>query len=191
VIRVTALCGIVRYFAANGKLGNSAMVYRLLYFLIFALFLTSLYAQSNDLVVTVSKMSEDTPDTEATFSWQSSRNIQSGLIFTLSENMKAVPISIRLDDREMWLKRGLESPSNDSIVCWELSPDGLILLFTNGLLNDNSNLNVRCHTSFTLGRGDTAVVEIREVIFRDGQTDVAANSLATDFIPMSAINDEN
>ena len=66
------------------------MVYRILYLIIFPLLITSLYAQSNDLVVNVNKMSSDTPDLEATFTWQSSRNIQNGLIFTLSENMKAV-----------------------------------------------------------------------------------------------------
>ena len=163
MIGVTPKGGLVRYFVPNGKLGNYAMVNRILFLIILPLLFTSLYAQSNDLIVNVNRMSGDTPDLEATFSWQSSRNIQSGLIFTLSENMTALPISIRLDDREMWLIKGLENPSNDTIVSWELSPDGLILLFSNGLVDNNSNLDVRCHASFTTGRGDTAMVEIREV----------------------------
>lgn len=190
MIRVTALRGVVRYFAPNGKLGNSAMVYRVLYFLIFPLLITSLYAQSNDLIVNVSRMSGDTPDLEATFSWQSSRNIQSGLIFTLSENMKAVPISIRVDEREMWLKRGLETPVNDTIICWDLAPGGLILLFSNGLISNNTGLDVRCHASFTQGRGDTAVVELREVVFRDGESEISENSIAATSIPI-VNNEEN
>ncbi|MCK5454438.1 MAG: hypothetical protein KAJ16_08750, partial [Calditrichia bacterium] len=183
MIRVTPLGGVLRYFASNGKLGKSAMVYRILYFLIFALFITSLYAQSNDLVVNVSRMSEDTADLEATFSWQSSRNIQSGLVFTLSENMQAVPVSIRVDNREMWLKKGLETPANDTIICWDLAPEGLILLFSDGLISNNTSLDVRCHASFTRGRGDTATVEIREVTFRDGQSEINENPLANASIP--------
>jgi hypothetical protein len=135
-------------------------------------------------------MSEDTPDIEATFSWQSSRNIESGLIFSLSENIKAVPISIRIDNREMWLKKGLETPANDTIICWDLTPGGLILLFSNGLINNNTSLDVRCHASLTKGREDTAAVEIREVTFRNGESEISENSIASTSVPV-VNNQEN
>ena len=91
----------------------------------------------------------------------------------------------------MWLKKGLETPSNDTIICWDLSQEGLVLLFSEGVISNNTSVAVRCHASFATGRGDTATVEIRELTFRDGQAEMAANSLATNFITISAINDEN
>jgi hypothetical protein len=67
----------------------------------------------------------------------------------------------------------------------------LVLLFSEGVLNNNTSLNVRCHTSFSGSRDDTATVVLREVSFQNGQTEIAASSLADHIIPLAPLNEEN
>jgi len=191
VIRVTPLGGFLRYFAYNGKLGNSAMVYRIILVLFCILPATFLFAQADNLTINVNRMSPQSADWEATFSWQSSLNLQNGLIFELSENMQVVPASVRVDDQEMWLKQGLEIPTNDSVVCWEVSPEGLILLFAENRINSGNRLAVRCHAAFTAAASDTATVQLREVRFRSGQAETQNSSLAEGIIPDISTFQEN
>ncbi|UCF65739.1 MAG: hypothetical protein JSW33_07870 [bacterium] len=185
------MSGFLRYFARNGKLGNSAMVYRIIFVLFCILPASFLFAQTDNLNINVNRMSPESSDWEATFSWQSSANLQGGLILELSDNIQVVPASVRIDDQEMWLKRGLEIPANDSVVCWEASEEGLILLFRESRITNNSRLQVRCHAAFIPTASDTALVQLREVRFRSGQTETLDAALAEGTIPNISTFQEN
>jgi len=167
------------------------MVYRIIVVFLCIFPVSFLFAQADNLTINVNRMSPESSDWEATFSWQSSATLQNGLILEISDNMQVVPASVRVDGQEMWLKRIVEIPVNDSVVCWEISERGLMLLFTENRISNGGRLEVRCHAAFTAAVSDTATVQLREVRFRSGQVETQNSSLAEGIIPDISTFQEN
>ncbi len=155
-----------------------------LLFLLFILVIntTFLFAQTDRLQVSVQPLEGSETDREMTIDWQSDRQLASGILIQLPEGSRAVPMSVRVNDTEMWLKKGDSLPGQDSVVVWQMNPDGLVLLFDAGLIGSGDRLTVRCQAVFPEQTAESSTLRIREVSMQDGQVvsgdaDIASGSI--------------
>ena len=138
------------------------MVYRVISLFLLGFFLTTVHAQDNSLQLTVNPMSDNASDYEVNFAWQATGSLQEGLAIQVPSAVKVVPQSVRINDQELWLKKSLERPEQDSVVCWAEGEDGLLFFFAEGLIQSGARLAIRCHGGVSGSVADTALAQVRE-----------------------------
>ena len=136
-------------------------------------------AQSNPLQIELTPLQSDV---QVNLSWRSTVR-PAGLLLNVPVEVQLVPISIEIDNRPVWLKNDPAVPELDSVISWQSTPEGLVLLFREGLLNNGSVLEVRCHSNLASGQGDSAVVQLRTVQVTSGGIESASSIISSGMIP--------
>ena len=154
------------------------MVYRVIFLLLLGFLLTTVHAQDNSLQVTVNPMSDNAMDYEVNFAWQATGGVQDGLAIQVPSAVKVVPQSVRVNDQEMWLKKSLERPAQDSVVCWEEGEDGLLFFFAESVIQSGTRLTIRCHGGVSGSVADTALAQVREASLQ-GETAQVTDAVLT------------
>lgn len=154
------------------------MVYRVIFLLLLGFLLTALHAQDNSLQLTVNPMSDNATDYEVNFAWQATGSPQDGLAIQVPPAVKVVPQSVRVNDQELWLKKSLERPVQDSVVCWEEGEDGLLFFFAEGVIQNGTRLAIRCHGGVSGVVSDTALAQVREARLQ-GETAQVTDAVLT------------
>ena len=185
--RVTPFISIRRYFAMNGNMGNSAMMYRSFILILLIFCSVQLLAQSNPLQIELTPLQSDV---QVNLSWRSTVR-PTGLLLNVPVEVQLIPISIEIDNRSIWLKNDAAVPELDSVISWQSTPDGLVLLFQEGLLDNGSLLEVRCHSNLASGVGDSAMVQIRSVEVTSGGIESASPIISSGMIPARDRQTEN
>ena len=120
-------------------------MYKKMFFLIITVLTTQvLFAQNSNLEIQLSKHPNTQANYELKIQVRFAGQIESGLLIELPASIKVVPSAIELNNNPLWLKNISSIPDSDSVVNWELIPDGLILRFKDNLLKVNDLLNVTC-----------------------------------------------
>ena len=185
--RVTPFISIRRYFAMNGNMGNSAMMYRSFILILLIFCSVQLLAQSNPLQIELTPLQSDV---QVNLSWRSTVR-PTGLLLNVPAEVQLIPISIEIDNRSIWLKNDAAIPDRDSVVSWQSTPDGLVLLFQEGLLDNGTLLEVRCHSNLASGVGDSAMVQLRSVEVTSGGIESAPAIISSGMIPARNRQTEN
>ncbi len=146
-----------------------------------------LYAQSNPLQIELTPLQSDV---QVNLSWRSTVR-PSGLQLNVPVEVQLVPISIEVDNRAVWFKNDPAVPDLDSVISWQSTPEGLVLLFREGLLDNGSMLEVRCHSNLASGVGDSAVIQIRTVQVSSGGIESASAIISSGMIPARNPQTEN
>jgi hypothetical protein len=171
----------------NGNMGNSAMMYRSFILILLIFCSVQLYAQSNPLQIELTPLQSDV---QVNLSWRSTVR-PSGLLLNVPAEVQLIPISIEIDSRAVWLKNDPAVPELDSVISWQSTPDGLVLLFQEGLLDNGSVLEVRCHSNLASGVGDSAIVQLRSVQVSSGGIESASSVITSGMIPARNQQTEN
>lgn len=150
--------------------------------------ITFLPAQTDQLQVSVAPLSGSETDREMIIDWQASVQLSEGILIQLPQGVKAVPVSIRINDAEMWLKNGEAPPERDSVVVWQLNADGLVLLFDNGLLTNGDRLLIRSQASIPVAVPESNTIQIREVNVESDQLISGDQVLASGILQISQEN---
>ena len=65
----------------------------------------------------------------------------------------------------MFLQNKNETPSQETVICWDLSAEGIVLFFQNGQFNSGDRLVIKTMTSQIKKRiADNPTINIRTVI---------------------------
>ena len=163
------------------------MMYRSFLLILLVLCSVQVFAQSNPLQIELTPLQSDV---QVNLSWRSTVR-SAGLLLNVPAEVQLVPISIQIDDRSVWLKNDAAVPELDSVICWQSTPEGLVLLFREGLLDNGSLLEVRCHSNLAGGQGDSAIVQIRTVQVTSGGIESASSIISSGMIPARDRQTEN
>ena len=132
--------------------------------LITALFSQILLAQQNNLTIDLQPVAESKVNWEATLTFDALNGMQNGILIEVPAGLKMVPLTARINQNEMLLQNIKETPSKESVICWELSPEGIILFFRDGQFNAGDRLIIKTMTTLIKKRiNQDAVVNIRSV----------------------------
>jgi len=132
--------------------------------LITAIFSQIVFAQQNDLTIDLQPVADSKINWETTLTLVASDDVSSGMLIEIPSAIKMVPLGTRINQNEMLLQNKSEVPSTDSVICWDLSKDGIILLFRDGQLNSGDQIIVKAMTTRVKRNLDeNAVVNIRSI----------------------------
>jgi hypothetical protein len=171
----------------NGNMGKSAMMYRSFILILLALFSAQVFAQSNPLRIELAPLQSDV---QVNLSWRSTVR-PAGLLLNVPAEVQLIPISIQIDNRAIWLINDSAVPARDSVIAWQSGPEGLILLFRQGLLDNGSVLDISCHSNLVSGVGDSALVQIRTVQVTSEGIESASSIITSGLIPARNRQTEN
>ena len=133
------------------------------YLLFIVLFLSAtLFAQNANQVLKISNTFLDAHNFKMKIIFDLSSPIKSGFYLQLSSGIKATPLTVFLEGKELWLKQTESLPQKQDILHWSRKDDGILFLFA-----DRTQISGRVQfqlQAFMPGNAaDTARVEIREI----------------------------
>jgi hypothetical protein len=111
--------------------------------LITTLFSTYLFAQQTNLTIEVQPVTDSGANWETTLSWSTQNAVETGVLFELPTGLKMVPLAVRINQNDMLLQNTSETPSDESVVSWDLSPQGIMLFFRPGQINSGDQIEVK------------------------------------------------
>jgi hypothetical protein len=138
----------------------------------------SAFSQNASLNMNIQKI-ENTDNWEFMLEYTFSSAVDSGIFIELPANLAATPVSINLNNTEMWLKNSNEIPANDSAVYWETLENGIILRFNSDLIQANSRISVKCISQVSQNLSDDANISIKRMQNRSEISNeiIASNNL--------------
>lgn len=136
-------------------------------------------AQNTDLNIDIQKI-QDTDNWEFNLQYQFNSTVSTGIFIELTAKFVVTPISIKVNDQEMWLKNSSEASNNDSAIHWEYVENGLILRFTDNLIQSASQLTLNCISQISKDFETDTVISIKQMVDNDqiGEDIIASNNLS-------------
>ena len=127
-----------------------------------------LFAQQTMLSVDQQPVAESEINWETTLTLSVQNNMENGFLIEIPAEIKMVPLSARINQNDMLLQNTQEAPSSESVVCWDLSPEGINLFFQDGQLNTGDQIVVKTMTTqIKKARQPESVVNIRSLQKKD------------------------
>lgn len=142
-----------------------------------------LLAQSDVLKVNAQPIPDSKSDLELVFDLNLPSAPSNGLVIELPEEVMAIPVSVQINGKQMWLQNLTSVPKRDSVIAWQIIPKGLMLLFKEGLVGAGTNLRVTCITSTLKSTRTPREVKIKNIISQSDGIKVSNQTMATGIIP--------
>lgn len=135
-------------------------------------------AQDGNFIVDLQKI-QNTENWEFNLDYQFANLNSTGLFIELPDKFTVTPLSIIVDDQNMWLKNSDSAAENDLAIHWENTESGLILRFSNNLIQSASRLTVQCMAQTSNDINEDAIISIKPMIDNDQISDevIASNNL--------------
>lgn len=107
-----------------------------------------LVAQNTQLEVRLSKIANSN-NWEFLVDISLTENPGSGFVVNLPDHIKAVPVAIKLNGTDLWLKNSAEPPSSATVVHWEVVDSSLVLKCSADLLKAQDRLELNLMTQLS------------------------------------------
>ena len=73
-------------------------------------------------------------------------------------------MNVQINDQNVWLQNSQQAPQLDSVVTWQNNEQGLIILFSTGLISGGQTIQITCMATLLRNQISTEeVIEIRPV----------------------------
>ena len=135
-------------------------------------------AQNTNLNIDVQKI-QDTNNWDFNLQYQFTRPVINGVFIELPNKFIVTPISIKVNDQDLWLKNTDEISENDLVIHWEYVENGLILRFTDNLIQSGNQLSLNGLSSTSNNLDDDTVISIKQMENNDqiGESVIASNNI--------------
>jgi len=155
-------------------------------FVVFLVFSYNLFAQQSTLDITLESVSENNINWEMVLAFSGSNTIENGIAITLPEGLQAIPMNVQIDDKNVWLQNSDQVPQLDSVVTWQNTEQGLVVLFSAGLVSGGESVQITCMTSLLRSPISTGeVIEIRAVQSASQPVEISDQIYASANIPVT------
>jgi len=165
---------------------------RLTYVIAFFLFISiNLMAQSAQFGISLEAVPGTSADWRLGISWTAANVPANGLQLTLPETIQLAPMDVRLNGRQLWLINEGALPSRDSVMAWQSGPQGVTLLYREGLVKNGDRLEIRFAAAVLAAEAASDTLQIREVNWRNNAAEITNRTLAEGIVPAIPNRDEN
>jgi hypothetical protein len=137
-------------------------------FFIGLLLSATLLAQNTNQALIISNTFSDAHNFKMKIAFDLSSPQQSALFLQLPSGIKATPITVFLEGKELWLKQTESVPQKQDILHWSRKDNGILFLVAKGT-QIAGRLQFQLQTFMPGNVVDTARVEIREIQQKVGQ----------------------
>ena len=116
---------------------------------IFVFSIQFLFAQQNLMTISTGQKSGSGVDWETTITINIADEIQAGFQLTLPAALRLIPLSVQINQKNLWLQNTTVVSAVDSVVSWNLLADGIVFQFNPDQLKSGDQLVI---TSMTVLR---------------------------------------
>ncbi len=140
-------------------------------------------AQNNDLNISLKPLSNAKTDWEFTLEAQLSFTPENGIVFQVPVELMVVPVSITVNGNKFWMQNLLTVPEKDSVVAWQIVPEGLMLLFKKGIIRRGDKIKLVCIANILKKKFKSNKVFLKKIVFRPDGLKVSSQPLASGTLP--------
>ena len=142
------------------------------------LYFNVLLAQDSGLNIEIQKI-QNTNNWEFNLQYQFTIPVVIGLFIELPDDFVVTPISIKVNDQDLWLKNTNEVSENDSVIHWEYVENGLILRFSDNLLQSGNRLSLNGLSSIRNDLNGNIIISLKRMLDNNqiGDEVIASNNL--------------
>ena len=106
-----------------------------------------LFAQQNMMTISTAKNSGSEIDWETTITINVTDEIQTGFRLSLPAALRLIPLSVQIDQKNLWLQNATVVSGVDSVVSWSLLTDGVVFQFNPDQLRPGDQLTIKTMTT--------------------------------------------
>ncbi len=147
------------------------------------IFWGSAWAQNKNLDIALTPIANTKTDWEFRLSGKLNFNPEDGIVIQIPGEMMIVPISVSVNGKKMWMQNLLTVPEKDSVIAWQIVPEGLMLLFKRGLIRQGDQLNLLCIANLLKKDLTNKTVYLKKIVSKPDGLKVSTQPLASGTIP--------
>ena len=114
---------------------------------IIALSFQFLFAQQNMMTISTAKNSGSEVDWETTITINVTDEIQTGFRLSMPAALRLIPLSVQIDQKNLWLQNATVVSGVDSVVSWSLLTDGVVFQFKTDQLRYGDQITKKTMTT--------------------------------------------
>ncbi len=145
-------------------------------------FLLELFAQNNDLQVTVKPISGSEVDWEVELSTVLPISPARGFVLEIPEEIVPIPVAVRANGKDLWLQNIASVPERDSVIAWQTVNSGIMFLYRDRLLQAGDRLTIKFIASVFKTPKENKIT-IKEIVSRNDGLKVSNRGFVTGSIP--------
>ena len=102
-----------------------------------------LFAQQNMMTISAEKKSGSEVDWETTITINVTDEIKAGFQLILPVDLRLIPLSVQINQKNLWLQNATVVSAVDSVVSWNLLADGVVFQFNPDQLKSGDQLTLK------------------------------------------------
>jgi hypothetical protein len=106
-----------------------------------------IFAQQNMMTISAEKKTASKVDWETTITINVADEIRAGFQLTLPKALRLIPLSVRINQKNLWLQNARVVSDVDSVVSWNLLDDGIVFQFNSDQLRSGDQLTINSMTT--------------------------------------------
>ncbi|MEJ2636469.1 MAG: hypothetical protein P8184_14400 [Calditrichia bacterium] len=140
------------------------MKFKLLLLFVVLILTTNLTAQSNNLEVSLSPVAGTKADWNLDFSLNIGFAAGNGFALKVPNGVMLIPVSLRINETEVWLQKANTISDRDSTVAWRNIAEGLIFLYKDQLIKQGDRIQLECIANIINTPLQTNEVTVSQVV---------------------------
>jgi hypothetical protein len=153
---------------------------------LFALFFFTyqIFPQANQNQISIKVAQNGEAEWRFNLEWNSNFQPTDGIDVDLPETIMLIPVSIKINDGNLWLQNSAVIPEQDSVISWQSTPGSIILLFKSGLVRNGDQLTLLFNGSFLQKKSGGNIIQVRDVVWQSGTIETSDVVQATGTLPV-------
>jgi hypothetical protein len=145
-----------------------------------------LVVQAQGLELNLQQQGDNNLNWEMTLAFSVTNTTQNGMFFDIPEQLRLVPMNVQVNQDNIWLQNSEQVPQMDSVATWYAVDQGLVFLFTEGMLNSGDQLQITCMATLVQKELSTEeVIEVRPILTTTAPVQISDQVVASANIPFT------
>jgi hypothetical protein len=157
-------------------------IFNIILFMISILTL-NLFSQQTNLSVNLNPIPNTTRDYTVEINLVLPITPADGVAIEAPQEISLIPVAISINESQLWLQNLSSIPSQDSVVAWQLVPQGMLMVFKNGLFKSGDEIKLRCISTMQNPDLSQNLFNAKEIISQTDGLRIANESFASGIMP--------
>ena len=143
----------------------------------------NLFSQQTNLTINLNPMPNTTRDYAIEINLVLPITPADGVAIEVPQEISIIPVALSLNDSQLWLQNILSIPSQDSVVAWQMVPEGIMMVFKNGLFKTGDEIKLQCISTMQNLDFSQNLVTAKEIVSQTDGLRVTDEGFASGSVP--------
>ena len=155
-------------------------------YVIFLILTSGLLAQDNILDLTMAKRAQSESNWDLNIILNSPQSLQPGISIEVPQQIRVIPLSIQVNQKNYWLQNSNQVPEIDSAATWQATNEGLLILFQENQVANGDILRIDCLVTLLTNQvSNEEIIQIKPVSGSAENYQVGDQIVASKNIPVT------